>query len=57
MSVKTTGGSRELKADAFKYEIDLNLTDRLGKAINGSLANAGFEAFPFEDILYEHAQM
>lgn len=54
MSVKTTGGSRELKADAFKYEIDLNLTDRLGKAINGSLANAGFEAFPFEDILYDY---
>ena len=53
MSVQTTGGSRELKADTFEYDIDLNLTDRLGKAINSSLTNAGFEAFPFEDVLYD----
>jgi hypothetical protein len=56
MSVQTTGGSRELKVDAFEYAIDISLTRQLGSAINSSLSNANYEAFDFEEILYEEGE-
>lgn len=54
LSVKQTGGSLELKADDFEYEIDLGLTAALQSAIQQSLIDAGFEPFPIEDVLYDY---
>ena len=54
MEVSKTGGSVELKADGFVYEIDLGLTDALQSAMQESLINAGFEPFPMEDVLYDY---
>jgi len=54
MSVSKSGGSVELKADDFVYEIDLGLTDALQSAMQESLINAGFEPFPMEDVLYDY---
>jgi len=54
MSVKEKGGSVELKADTFVYEIDLGLTEALQSAIQETLVNAGFEPFPIDDVLYDY---
>ena len=54
MSVSKSGGSTELKADGYEYEIDLGLTGSLQSAMQESLVNAGFGPFPMEDVLYAY---
>ena len=54
MSVSKSGGSTELKADDYEFEIDLGLTEALQSAMQEALINAGFEPFPMEDVLYDY---
>lgn len=54
MSVSATGGSVELKADTFVYDIDLGLTNKLQSAVTEALVDAGFEPFPVDDVLYAY---
>tara|TARA_B110000503_G_scaffold141272_1_gene234270 strand:- start:76 stop:1185 length:1110 start_codon:yes stop_codon:yes gene_type:complete len=54
ISVESSGGSTEVKADAFVYDIDLGLTNSLQSAVQEQLINAGFTPFSVDDILYDY---
>jgi len=54
IEVSKSGGSTELKADDYAFEIDLGLTEALQSAMQEALINAGFEPFPMEDVLYDY---
>lgn len=51
LSVSTTGGSTEVKADALSYQIDNALSNTLGQAIGQYLVDAGFEPISADEIV------
>ena len=54
VDVKQSGGSTEIKDDAFSYEIDMTLTSALGSAVSESLVNGGFEPFLTDDYVEDY---